>query len=228
VKLWLNVLVEETLGSCFSPCIACFMNQHIPIDLGRWIRSGRGEDPWQLYVRQTKRLLADRKPSPLKAKRLNSGRSSDLTAETFENSGHFEPLEFQDSRNVNCRFNIQPPSSRESARITLSLEPGEVPYPPKPTKDAKKATRQKEYRFNKTSSQSSHGFSKCRRSKKFFKVGSAQSEDTIIRSVKSIKGGATRSQNHSVLQPLVESRCLLGTQSLDGTPGNDLPVSCCL
>ena len=66
MKLWLNVLVEKTLESCFSPCIACLMNQRILIDLARWIRSRRGEDPWQLYVRQTKRLLVDRKPSPLK------------------------------------------------------------------------------------------------------------------------------------------------------------------
>ncbi|KAG0621793.1 hypothetical protein M758_3G048800 [Ceratodon purpureus] len=209
-----------------------------------WIRSGRGEDPWQLHVRQTKRLLAGRKPSPLKAKRLNSGRSSsaqarssDPTAEDFENSGHLESLEFEDSRNVNCRFNIQPPSSRESARITLSLEPGEVLHPPKLTKDVKRATGavlQKEFRFNTSSasarSQSSLGFSKFRRSKKLYKGGSAQSEDAVIRSVKSIKG-AIRSlprgaQNPSVEQPLVVSQCLLGTKYLDGTPGFDGPKAC--
>lgn len=176
-------------------------------------------------------MLADRESSPYNSKRRNSERTgtrtSELSAEAFENS---ESMDFMNSRVVSCRFNIHPPSSRESARIALSLEPGEVSY--FWTKKAPGSVLPKEFCFDKSSVAvrlpSKHGFSKFRRSKKFFKTGSPQSggDAAAIRSVNSIKGAIkslprAAAHSQSAEQPLVVSQCILGTKYLNAAPGNN-------
>jgi len=175
-------------------------------------------------------MLVDLESPPYKAKRLYSersttvqARSSGLTPEAFDN---LQSMDFMDTKIVKCRFDIHPPSSRESPRIALNLEPGEVSYFWRKAREPVLS----ELCFDKSNVAvrlpSKHGFTKFRQSKKLFKSGPPQSGDAAIQPVKSTKGAirsrprAARSQ--STEPPLVVSQCILGTNYLNATPGNGL------
>lgn len=155
-------------------------------------------------------MLADRESSPYKAKTLKT-----LIVENCD---------FMDVGVVNCRFSIHPPSSRDSARIALSLEPGEVSYFWKKTKTPGSNTLPKEFCLENKSirSASKQGFSsKCRRCKKLSKSGSPQSGARAVQlskgAIKSLPRAVAPSENAE--PPLVVSQCILGNKFLNPAPG---------
>lgn len=188
----------------------------MPIFLCRWVRSGKGEDPRQIYIRQTKRLLASRESSPPKTKRLNldSGLtvpelSSEVAAEGVENTGILELTETPSIESGEVTGNALI-ISKDAKEVSPRVLPRDLC-----SNDTRVAVR----------SPTNHGFCELRKIKKWIKICSVRSKHAAIRSVKSKRpmkdtSSLPRSARNSIEQPLAVSRCLFGINYSSGTPGN--------
>nr|XP_024358457.1 uncharacterized protein LOC112273664 isoform X2 [Physcomitrium patens]PNR32941.1 hypothetical protein PHYPA_024884 [Physcomitrium patens] len=182
-----------------------------------WVRSGKGEDPRQIYIRQTKRLLASRESSPPKTKRLNldSGLtvpelSSEVAAEGVENTGILELTETPSIESGEVTGNALI-ISKDAKEVSPRVLPRDLC-----SNDTRVAVR----------SPTNHGFCELRKIKKWIKICSVRSKHAAIRSVKSKRpmkdtSSLPRSARNSIEQPLAVSRCLFGINYSSGTPGID-------